>query len=216
MSIVNDERPTLHYFQDTLCGWCYGFGPVVSRIADEWSEHLEIVVYAGGMVTGDNIRALSEMSDFIRGARARVEETTGVTFGEAFLNGLLLRRDVVLDSEPPARALETMRAMQPTNHIAFSHRLQRALYADGLDMNAESTYRLLAEEAELNADEFIMLMNSPEISDAVADEFEYVASLGIGGFPTMLLEIGDNVHLLSNGYATYEHIDTMLRSALRG
>lgn len=210
------ERPTLHYFQDTLCGWCYGFGPVVSRIEEEWSEHLDVVVYAGGMVTGDNIQALSEMSDFIRGARARVEETTGVTFGEAFLHGLLNRMDVVLDSEPPARALEAMRALQPSNHIAFSHRLQRALYADGLDMNAESTYRVLASEAGLNPNEFIMLMNSPEISDAVADEFEYVASLGIGGFPTMLLEIGDNVHLLSNGYAPYEHVDTMLRSALHG
>jgi protein-disulfide isomerase-like protein with CxxC motif len=75
---------------------------------------------------------------------------------------------------------------------------------------------VLSSEAGLNPDEFIMLMNSPEISDAVADEFEYVASLGIGGFPSMLLEIGDNVHLLSNGYAPYEHIDTMLRSALHG
>lgn len=216
MSIDNIERPTLHYFQDTLCGWCYGFGPVVTRIAEEWSEHVDVVVYSGGMITGDNTRALSEMADFIREARQRVEETTGVSFGNSFLHGLLTRQDIVLDSEPPARALEAMRAMQPRAHIAFSHRLQRALYADGLDMNADSTYRVLASEAGLNADDFIMLMNSPEIRDAVADEFEYVSSLGIGGFPTMLLEIGDNVHLLSSGYAPYEHIDTILRSALHG
>lgn len=216
MSNAPAERPTIHYFQDTLCGWCYGFSPVVVRVAQEWSEHVDVVVYSGGMITGDNVRALSEMSDFIRGARPRLEETTGVTFGEAFLRGLLDRQDIVLDSEPPARAIEAMRAIKPEILLEFSHRLQRALYADGLDMNAESTYRLLATEADVDPEEFINLMNSAEISDAVADEFEYVASLGIGGFPTMLLEVGDQVHMLSHGYAPFDHIDTMLRSALHG
>jgi putative protein-disulfide isomerase len=186
------------------------------RIADEWSEHLDVVVYSGGMITGDNTRALSEMADFIREARLRVEETTGVTFGDGFLHGLLTRQDIVLDSEPPARALEAMRAFRPKNMIAFSHRLQSALYADGMDMNSESTYRKLAIEAELDPDQFVHTMNSSEIHDAVADEFEYVSSLGIGGFPTVLLEIEDNVHMLAHGYAPFDQIDTMLRSALRG
>ena len=210
------ERPTLHYFQDTLCGWCYGFGPTIMRIAEEWSEHLEVVVYSGGMITGDNTRALSEMADFIREARQRVEETTGVTFGDSFLHGLLTRQDIVLDSEPPSRALETMRALRPELTLEFSHRLQRALYADGLDLNNEDTYRKLASEVGIESDEFVELMNSSEIHDALADEFEYVGSLGIGGFPTLLLEIEDNVHMLSNGYAPYDHIDTMLRSVLHG
>ncbi|MFN5875623.1 MAG: DsbA family protein [Ignavibacteria bacterium] len=210
------ERPTLHYFQDTLCGWCYGFGPTIMRIADEWSEHLDIVVYSGGMITGDNTRALSEMADFIREARMRVEETTGVSFGDTFLHGLLTRQDIMLDSEPPARALETMRAMRPENVIPFSHRLQSALYADGMDMNSEETYRKLATEAGLDPDHFVQVMNSSDIHDAVADEFEYVTSLGIGGFPTVLLEIEDNVHMLAHGYAPFDHIDTMLQSALRG
>lgn len=215
MSLNPVERPTLHYFQDTLCGWCYGFGPTIMRVADEWSEHLDVVVYSGGMITGDNTRALSEMADFIREARKRVEETTGVSFGDTFLHGLLTRQDIVLDSEPPARALETMRALRPESTIAFSHRLQSALYADGLDMNSEATYRKLAAEAKLDAEQFVHVMNSSEIHDAVADEFEYVSSLGIGGFPTVLLEIEDNVHMLAHGYAPFDHIDTMLRSALR-
>lgn len=215
MNNSHSERPTLHYFQDTLCGWCYGFGPTIMRIADEWSEHLDVVVYSGGMITGDNTRALSEMADFIREARKRVEETTGVSFGDRFLHGLLTRQDIVLDSEPPARALETMRALRPESMVAFSHRLQSALYADGMDMNSDTTYRMLATEANLDADQFLHVMNSSEIHDAVADEFEYVASLGIGGFPTVLLEIEDNVHMLAHGYAPFDHIDTMLRSALR-
>lgn len=215
MSLNPVERPTLHYFQDTLCGWCYGFGPTIMRVADEWSEHLDVVVYSGGMITGDNTRALSEMADFIREARKRVEETTGVSFGDRFLHGLLTRQDIVLDSEPPARALETMRALRPENMVAFSHRLQSALYADGMDMNSDTTYRMLATEANLDADQFLHVMNSSEIHDAVADEFEYVSSLGIGGFPTVLLEIEDNVHMLAHGYAPFDHIDTMLRSALR-
>lgn len=216
MSSMYRERPTLHYFQDTLCGWCYGFGPTMLRIAEEWSEHVDVVVYSGGMITGDNTRALSEMADFIREARQRVEETTGVSFGDSFLHGLLTRQDIILDSEPPARALETMRALRPERALQFSHRLQSALYANGMDLNSEETYRKLAVEADIDADEFIDIMNSSEIHDAVVDEFDYVNSLGIGGFPTLLLEIEDNVHMLSQGYAPFDHVDTMLRSVLRG
>lgn len=216
MSTGFSERPTLHYFQDTLCGWCYGFGPTIARISDEWSDHVDLVVYAGGMITADNARAISEMADFIREARQRVEETTGVSFGDAFLHGLLTRQDIILDSEPPARALETMRALSPQNVLAFSHRLQRALYADGMDLSSETTYRKLASEASLDEDQFISTMNSTEIHEAVADEFDYVVSLGIGGFPTLLLEIEDNVHVVAHGYAPFDHIDTMLRSVLRG
>jgi putative protein-disulfide isomerase len=152
------------------------------------------------------------MADFIRDARLRVEETTGVSFGKAFLDGLLLREDILLDSEPPARALEAMRALNDSATLRFSHRLQSALYLDGMDLSSEQTYCTLATEHNVDPNSFIALMNSSEIADAVADEFDYVSSLGISGFPTLLLEMGDTVHVLSSGFAPYEHLDTMLRA----
>jgi len=32
---VPDRGITLYYFYDALCGWCYGFSPVIAKLADE-------------------------------------------------------------------------------------------------------------------------------------------------------------------------------------
>jgi putative protein-disulfide isomerase len=216
MKLEAEERPTLHYFQDALCGWCYGFAPVVQQLHDTWADSLDVVVYAGGMIKGDGVRALSEMADFIRSARVRVEETTGIVFGEPFMTGLLERGDVMLDSAVPAYGLEAVRALLPQRTLEFSHRLQLALYRDGLDLTSPATYHALAREFGIEPDTFVELIESDEIREAVHNEFDYVASLGIEGFPTLLLEHGDNVHLLAHGYAPFDHLDTMIRVALRG
>lgn len=57
-------------------------------------------------------------------------------------------------------------------------------------------------------------MSSEQLSDALNDEFEYVQSLGIEGFPTLLLEHNDNVHVLSYGFAPFDELDMMLQSVL--
>ena len=47
---------------------------------------------------------------------------------------------------------------------------------------------------------------------ALDDEFTYVSSLGIEGFPTLLLEHNDNVHVLSYGFTPFEELDMMLQT----
>ncbi|MCX6139486.1 MAG: DsbA family protein [Candidatus Kapabacteria bacterium] len=205
------ERPALHYFQDTLCGWCYGFGPVAKRLYEEWGNRLDFHVYAGGMITGDSVGSIGKKAAYIETGYKQVEELTGVRFGDVFVNDILAKGELILESTTPARALVVFRQFQPDNVVYFSHRLQQALYRDGLDLSHDDTYRRLAIEAELHPENFVELMHSEAVGNAVAEEFEYVASLGIGGFPTLLYSEDDQAHLLSQGYASFDDIDTMLR-----
>ncbi len=207
----SSERPALHYFQDTLCGWCYGFGPVVKRLQEVWGQTLEFHVYAGGMVVGERVGTLAQKAAYIETGYKQVEELTGIRFGDVFVNDVLVKGEMILESTTPARALVAYRQHKPDEAVSFSHRLQQALYRDGLDLSDEDTYRRLAIEEDLDPEQFVALMNSAAVRDAVDEEFEYVASLGIGGFPTVLYSVDDEAHLLSQGYASFDDIDTMLR-----
>jgi len=209
------ERPALHYFQDTLCGWCYGFGPVINRLVEEWGQTLDVHVYAGGMVVGDRVGELKTVAPYIETGYKRVEELTGITFGDVFVKDVLAKGELVLDSVIPARALAVYRHYDLVGSVQFTHRLQQALYRDGLDLSSDDTYRRLATEKDLNPEDFVLLMKSETIRNAVDQEFEYVASLGITGFPTLLYEENYEAHLLSQGYSTFEDLDTMLR-VIRG
>ena len=185
----SSERPALHYFQDTLCGWCYGFGPVIQRLHEVWGDALEFHVYAGGMVVGERVGTLAQKAAYIETGYKQVEELTGIRFGDVFVNDVLAKGEMILESTTPARALVAYR----------QHKLD------------DDTYRRLAIEEDLDPEKFVAFMKSTEVRNAVEEEFEYVASLGIGGFPTVLYSVDDEAHLLSQGYTSFDDIDTMLR-----
>ena len=56
----NQEKTTVLYVFDPLCGWCYGFSPVMVKLNDNYKENVKFVVISGGMVVGDRIGPLGE------------------------------------------------------------------------------------------------------------------------------------------------------------
>ena len=46
-------KPLLIYCYDAYCGWCYGFSPVIKKIAEEYKDKLDIEVLSGGMMIGE-------------------------------------------------------------------------------------------------------------------------------------------------------------------
>ena len=79
---------TLHYIFDPLCGWCYGAAPLVK--AAKTIPGLNIALHAGGMMTGNNRRQITdEWRNYVIPHDKRIAELTGQTFGEAYFNGLL-------------------------------------------------------------------------------------------------------------------------------
>lgn len=207
-----EERPALHYFQDTLCGWCFGFEPTLAKIHQTWGTSFDVHVYAGGMLTGDRVQPLATKAELISSSYRTIEERCGVTFGERFLTQVLPDGSMMLDSRMPGLALVSYRAMFPDAALAAAHWLHQALYRDGLDLNESDTYRRMAIEFDIEPEAFITLMMSDTMSDALDDEFTYVSSLGIEGFPTLLLEHNDSVHVLSYGFTPFEELDMMLQA----
>jgi len=45
-------NPTLIYCYDAYCGWCYGFSPVIKKIAEDYKDIFDIGVFCGGMMIG--------------------------------------------------------------------------------------------------------------------------------------------------------------------
>ena len=78
-------KPTVFYCYDAYCGWCYGFSPVMKKIAEEYKSQLEFEVLSGGMIIGEQVKHISKIASYIQSAYKRVEELTGIKFGEDFM-----------------------------------------------------------------------------------------------------------------------------------
>lgn len=77
-------NPTLFYCYDAYCGWCYGFCPVIKKIAENYPT-LQVEVLSGGMIMPEKAVPISATAHYILGAYKNVEELTGVEFGEDYL-----------------------------------------------------------------------------------------------------------------------------------
>ena len=207
--------PELLYIHDPLCGWCYGMSPVISRVQAEFAGRLDVSVLCGGMVTGDDTAPIADSWDYLRQALTEVETVTGVKFGEAFRE-LGDEGTYFYDSEPPCRAITAFRQLtqDPARTVAFAHAVQLALFQDGQNLNNPSTYTALLAPFEVDVVEFQRRWALPETARAAQQEFAAVARIGVQGFPTSVLRMGEQGYVLARGYQPYEQLRQGLEQLL--
>ncbi len=210
---MSNAKPTLFYIYDPLCGWCYGFSPVIQKFYEAHKEDFNFQVLSGGMVTGSRVGPVSQVAGYIKDAYKQVEETTGVKFGEGFLEELMETNEI-FTSVPGAMAMALFRSQKPADQIAFAARIQKAIYDQGLPPAEWSTYGTCAADFGLNADEFAEKMQHPKLQELVAEEFNVVQQWGIQGFPTVVLQTGNTAYPLTRGYCKHEQLEEVTRVVL--
>lgn len=208
------QTKKLIYFYDALCGWCYGFSPILQKLHEQYRDVLDFEVVSGGMVLGDREGPIGEVAPYIKDAYKQVEMTAGVIFGKAFLEDVLEEGSTLFSSWYPAVALEVFRARQPGEAIFFARALQKAIYSDGLPPADPSAYRSLAAQFDLDVDSFIRDMDDPAFADAARAQFQTTASFKVGGFPTLILQNGAEYFMVSRGYLAYDILDFRLGQIL--
>ena len=208
--------PELLYLHDPLCGWCYGLSPVINRVQQEFAGRVDVSVLCGGMVLGEDVGAIGEVWDDLGRSLPEVEQVTGVQFGAAF-KALGEAGTYRYDSEPPSRAIAAFRHLtqDPARAVAFAHAVQTAFFRDGLDLNHAATYDALLVPFGVAASEFRRRWAAPETAHAVQQEFVAVARIGVQGFPTVVLRLGEQGYVLARGYQPYEQLRQGLEQLLR-
>ncbi|MCC3152863.1 DsbA family protein [Hymenobacter sp. BT770] len=207
--------PELLYIQDPLCGWCYGMSPVINRVQAEFAGRLDVSVLCGGMATGEHVGPIAETWSYIQNALADVEKATGVEFGTAF-KVLAEEGSYEYNSEPPSRAIVAFRQItqDPARTVAFAHAVQAALFRNGKDLNDPSAYHALLAPFGVDITEFQRRFDAPETARATQQEFAAVARIGVQGFPTSVVRIGEQGYVLARGYQSYEQVRQGLEQLL--
>ncbi len=208
------DKPRLFYFYDALCGWCYGFSPVIQQLYETYQDKMDFQVVSGGMVTGERAGPIGKAAPYIKGAYKQVEETTGVTFGKAFLDKLE-KGEMIFDSRLPAVAMTVFRSYLPDQTVPFANTLQRAVYYDGMPPADLEAYRPYLEPFDLPADRFLEQMGVDRFQQLAREDFAVTAEFGIRGFPTTVMSQGEKAYLLNKGYVSYEPLAEKIEELLQ-
>ena len=209
-----DGRPELIYVYDALCGWCFAFSPVMQQVEQTYGDRLNIQVINGGLRTGTSVEPISSMASYILQAYKRVEEMSGVRFGEPFLNGTLKKGTMRLDSEPFARAMAIVRERKPEQALAFARLLHKLIYIDGVDPLTDAAYAPYAEQVGVPQGEFLAAMAEPRYRDMAQADFQLAQQLGATGFPALFVKLEGKLYRLTNGYVSYSELQPTLEEVL--
>ena len=160
---------------------------------------------------------IEKIGPYIQNAYTRVEELTGIKFGEDFLWHVFHpgQSDWVMNSEKPAIALCIAKELFPERQLDFATDLQLALNAEGRDLDDDEAYRHLLEKYSIDPDSFYLKLKSGEYRDQAYYEFSLCRQLQVTGFPSVFIQTADlRFVMVARGYTDYETLKLRIENVL--
>ncbi len=199
--LMAQDKAKLIYFADPMCSWCYGFSPELTKVVDQLGDTIEFEMVMGGL-RPYNTQTMTELGDFLKEHWEHVHEASKQPFNYSILKD----STIVYDTEPACRAVMLMRQLKPGKEFSYFKKIQTAFYKNNKDPNATSTYVELLDGFGVDNAVFEKSFESEEMKALIKEDFQYSANLGVRGYPTLVLQKGTDLFLLSNGYTKAEII----------
>lgn len=205
------EKPRLIYVGDPMCSWCYGFAPEIIEVAAHYSDQMDFMLIMGGLRPGTKDPMDAKLKAFLHEHWEEIGKKTGQPFKYDLLNEETV---FVYDTEPPARAVVTMRKLAPEKAFDFFKAIQHAFYAENKNTGDIQTYLDLLPEG-VDPVDFRTYFESDEARQETAGDYSASRSLGVSGFPAVLVMEGQQVTPVSYGYTTAKDLIKRIERAIK-
>lgn len=197
----------LIYIADPMCSWCYGFGPELVPLLDGVPEiSLDIVV--GGLRAYNTDTLNDETRASMLTHWDHVKEASGLPFSDKAISA----DNFIYDSEPACRAVVTIRTLAPQAAFIAFRTLQHAFYAEGLDITKADVLAGICVDTlnkngiPIDKQTFLNAWSSEEIITATHADFVQTQKWGVTGCPTLVMEFGSQLHLVTSGFTRTEDV----------
>jgi putative protein-disulfide isomerase len=204
----------LIYIVDPMCSWCYGFAKTIAALLSEPGNAapLQLALMMGGLRPYTTEPITPARADEIFGHWADVHSASGQPFAAA-PHTALHEAGFVYDTEPASRAVVTVRSLWPQHGWRYLHAVQKAFYADGRNITRPEVLADVAEAQGLPRAAFATGYASEPMRDAVRADFAQSQAWGIRGFPALVLDQGERLQLVCQGYLALAPLRERLAAA---
>jgi putative protein-disulfide isomerase len=191
----------LIYVADPMCSWCYGFSRPMDELLAEPGElaPLQLALVMGGLRPFTTEPMRPERAQELAGHWKHVADASGLPFAQA-PHTALHQPGFIYDTEPAARAVVTVRTQWPKVVWRYLKAVQHAFYAEGRNVVQPEVLADVAEGVGIARADFARAFASEEMREATKGDFAIAQQWGIRGFPALIAEHGDHLHLVAQGF----------------
>lgn len=202
-----DGETEIIYIGDPMCSWCWGISPALNAF-ERYGESVGVSfrLVMGGLRPGGGDPWEDEFKNYLKHHWQEVNKRSGQPFNTDFFD----KKDFNYDTEPSCRAVVTVREMSPEKTQAFYELVQYHFYVKNNDPNEVEFYQPICEKLDLDFAEFKEFFNSTKAKDLTQRDFTLNRQWGIRGYPSVVVRKGQELHLIANGYVSFEELKTRL------
>lgn len=190
----------------------------MKQFAATHQDEFEMEILSGGMLVGEQVQPIRKIAPYIQSAYKRVEELSGIKFGEDFLWHIHHpeESDWQMNSEKPAIALCILKEYYPQRQLEFAGDLQYALNGEGRDLDDDEAYRHLLDKYNIQPEAFYEKLQSQEYKEMAYDEFAQCRHLQADGFPAVLMQLNESkFYMLAKGYTDFDTLEERAQKVLK-
>ena len=200
-----------YYIADPMCSWCWGFAPTIQQVIEQYGHEVPVNAIMGGLRAGNNEILDQKGKDYIREHWDHVMAASRQPFDFSFFD----RDDFVYNTEPACRAIVTMRRRAPEHSMAYLERVQRAFYAEGMDVTKGEVLIELATEFDQDSKSFGEEFELGLTKIETQNDFAVTQQARVPGFPALVAVASDGVlSPITQGAQPWDVIDKAIHSWL--
>jgi putative protein-disulfide isomerase len=188
---------SLIYVHDPMCSWCFGFSKTLQTLLNELPADINVKRLLGGLAPDSNKPMSEATRNMVRQNWQHIEQAIpGVSFNYDFWDNCEPRRATY----PACRAVIAARQQGDAFDDLMTQQIQQAYYLQARNPSDNSTLIGLASEIGLDQEVFADDLASNQTQQSLLDEISLSKSLGVNGFPSLVLERDGRYELIQTNY----------------
>ncbi len=185
------KKFTLYYVTDPICSHCWALEPVLNRFLRQYGHYFNLKVVMGGLLPSwhgfaDNSNGIQKPADVAHhwkevGLHSRMP-----------IDGSLWISDPILSSYPPSRVFKVIAHRHPGKELQFLRRAREAVFVFNRNIAEDTVMIDLVNGIGLDGAKIIQESGLDSAQVLLDGDFELASSLGVRGFPTLVMVNEEN------------------------
>ena len=187
----------LIYVHDPMCSWCWGFAETWRNLTERLPADLPVVRLLGGLAPDSDEPMPLSIQEMLQQTWQRIEQVIpGKRFNFDFWTQCAPRRSTY----PACRAVIAAREQGDEFDQLRTGQIQQAYYQQARNPSDNETLIELAAEIGLDIDRFAESLTAEATQKKLLDELSTVHSMGINGFPSVVVEDYSGLRRIATNY----------------
>jgi putative protein-disulfide isomerase len=217
MEFINLNQPqkkiTLYYVTDPICSHCWAVEPVLRRFKEQYGHHFKSQTVMGGLLPSwdgfaDRANGIGSPSD-VAGHWREVGEHSRMP-----IDGTLWLDNPVRSSFPPSRVYKIIQQKDEKLAITYLRRAREAVFAFNRNIADDDVLISIVNKLGLDGEAIVKEAGLESSQMLLEQDFVLAGSLGVRGFPTIIMVNEENKGVKIVGARPFEYYVNGLEQVL--